>query len=248
MATTTNYGWETPDDTDLVKDGAAAIRTLGNSIDTTTKNLNPETTTGDIAYRSATANTNTRLAIGSTGQVLTVAAGVPSWASPAGAGLTWAAGGNGNLPAASSLQLSISSKESVIIRISGMSTTADAAFYLRINNSSASVYDYNGFSHTTNTTATTNYIKQINDSKFELNYPNGLNAANNEGTWYIRVDGCKNGGFVSMATTGLCKNVGDNNLAISFGGMFQTSGAVTTLDLILSAGNFDAGTYEYWVA
>ena len=58
MANTTNYNWETPDDTDLVKDGAAAIRTLGNSIETTTKNLNPETTTGDIAYRSATANTN----------------------------------------------------------------------------------------------------------------------------------------------------------------------------------------------
>ena len=84
MANTTNYNWETPDDTDLVKDGAAAIRTLGSSIDTTTKNLNPETTTGDIAYRSATANTNTRLAIGSSGQVLTVAAGVPSWATPTG--------------------------------------------------------------------------------------------------------------------------------------------------------------------
>ena len=82
MANTTNYNWETPDDTDLVKDGAAAIRTLGNSIDTTTKNLTPETTTGDIAYRSATANTNARLAIGSAGQVLTVAAGVPSWATP----------------------------------------------------------------------------------------------------------------------------------------------------------------------
>ena len=37
MATTTNYGWETPDDTDLVKDGASAIRTLGSSIDTTLK-------------------------------------------------------------------------------------------------------------------------------------------------------------------------------------------------------------------
>jgi hypothetical protein len=82
MANTTNYNWETPDDTDLVKDGAAAIRTLGNSVDTTTKALNPETTLGDIAYRSATSNTNTRLAIGSAGQVLTVAAGVPSWASP----------------------------------------------------------------------------------------------------------------------------------------------------------------------
>jgi len=79
MATTTNYGWTTPNDTDLVKDGAAAIRTLGSSIDTTTKNLNPETTLGDIAYRSASANTNTRLPIGSNGQILGVSAGVPAW-------------------------------------------------------------------------------------------------------------------------------------------------------------------------
>jgi hypothetical protein len=86
MATTTNYGWTTPDDTALVKDGAAAIRTLGSSVDTTTKNLNPETTLGDIAYRSSTANVKTRLAIGSTGQVLTVAGGVPSWASTPPAG------------------------------------------------------------------------------------------------------------------------------------------------------------------
>ena len=34
MATTTNYSWTTPDDTDLVKNGALAIRTLGSSIDT----------------------------------------------------------------------------------------------------------------------------------------------------------------------------------------------------------------------
>ena len=89
MATTTNYGWTTPDDTALVKDGAAAIRTLGTAVDTTTKNLNPSTTLGDIEYRSSTANTNTRLAIGSTGDVLTVAAGVPSWAAPAaGGGMT----------------------------------------------------------------------------------------------------------------------------------------------------------------
>jgi hypothetical protein len=86
MATTTNYSWSTPDDTALVKDGAAAIRTLGSSIDTTTKNLNPSTTLGDIEYRSSTANTNTRLGIGSTGNVLTVAGGVPTWAAPAGGG------------------------------------------------------------------------------------------------------------------------------------------------------------------
>jgi hypothetical protein len=86
MASTTNYNWSTPDDTSLVKDGAAAIRTLGSSIDTTTKALNPSTTLGDIEYRSSTANTNTRLGIGSSGQVLTVSGGVPAWATPATTG------------------------------------------------------------------------------------------------------------------------------------------------------------------
>lgn len=44
MATTTNFGWETPDDTDLVKDGAAAIRTLGSAIDTSLVDLKGGTT------------------------------------------------------------------------------------------------------------------------------------------------------------------------------------------------------------
>jgi hypothetical protein len=95
MATTTNYGWTTPNDTDLVKDGAAAIRTLGSSVDTTTKALNPSTTLGDIEYRSSTANTNTRLAVGTTGQVLTVAAGVPSWATPTVGDITAVTAGTG---------------------------------------------------------------------------------------------------------------------------------------------------------
>ena len=86
MATTTNYSWTTPNDTDLVKDGASAIRSLGTAIDTTTKNLNPSTTLGDIEYRSSTTNTNTRLGIGSTGNVLTVSGGVPTWQAPAGGG------------------------------------------------------------------------------------------------------------------------------------------------------------------
>jgi hypothetical protein len=88
MATTTNYGWTTPNDTDLVKDGAAAIRTLGSSIDTTTKALNPSTTLGDIEYRSATANTNTRLGIGTNGQYLTITGGVPAWGGISAGGMT----------------------------------------------------------------------------------------------------------------------------------------------------------------
>ena len=40
MATSTHFGWAEPDDTDLVKNGAAAIRTLGNAIDTSLYNFN----------------------------------------------------------------------------------------------------------------------------------------------------------------------------------------------------------------
>jgi hypothetical protein len=115
MANTTNFGWETPDDTDLVKDGAAAMRTLGSAIDTsfvdlkggtTGQNLRKATNT-DLDFTWAGDATNTvidaegdllvgdsadtlqRLAIGTTGQVLTVDTAVDGkvkWAAAAGGG------------------------------------------------------------------------------------------------------------------------------------------------------------------
>lgn len=76
MATTTNYSWTTPDDTDLVKDGASAIRTLGTAIDSTvfTNAGNAIAKTivdakGDIIAATA-ADTVARLAVGTNGQYL----------------------------------------------------------------------------------------------------------------------------------------------------------------------------------
>lgn len=47
--------------------------------------LSPMTTTGDMEYRNG-SSVATRLGIGSTGQILTVAGGVPTWATAAGGG------------------------------------------------------------------------------------------------------------------------------------------------------------------
>lgn len=118
MANTTNFGWETPDDTDLVKDGASAIRTLGSSIDTSFVDLKGGTTGQVLAKASNTdldftwsaadplsildakgdlisataADTPARLASsGINGQVLTIDTTTSTglkWAS-AGGGINW---------------------------------------------------------------------------------------------------------------------------------------------------------------
>jgi hypothetical protein len=80
---TSNYGFVLPTATDLVTDLPADFDVALQGVDTRLKALQPGTTLGDIAYSSATANTNTRLGIGTNGQVLGVSAGVPAWVTSA---------------------------------------------------------------------------------------------------------------------------------------------------------------------
>jgi hypothetical protein len=72
MATSPIYSWPEPDNTDLVKNGALAIRTLGNAIDTTMGTMVAKTiidAKGDLIAGSA-ADTALRLAVGSNGETL----------------------------------------------------------------------------------------------------------------------------------------------------------------------------------
>lgn len=94
MATSPIFGWEEPDDTDLVKDGAAAIRTLGNAIDTTMGTMVPKTiidAKGDLIAGTA-ADTAARLAVGTNGYYLkadsTTATGLAWGAVTVSSGLT----------------------------------------------------------------------------------------------------------------------------------------------------------------
>lgn len=94
MATTTNYSWTTPDDTDLVKDGASAIRSLGTAIDSTVftnaGNAVQKSTIdakGDLLVGTAD-NTLSRLAVGTNNYVLTADSAETT-------GLKWAAAGGG---------------------------------------------------------------------------------------------------------------------------------------------------------
>jgi hypothetical protein len=74
MATTTNFGWETPDDTDLVKDGAAAMRTLGNSIDTSFVDLKGGTS-GQILSKASNTDLDYTWITNDVGDITAVTAG-----------------------------------------------------------------------------------------------------------------------------------------------------------------------------
>ncbi len=76
MANTTNFNWETPDDTDLVKDGAAAIRTLGNSIDTSLVDLKGGTT-GQILSKASNTDLDYTWITNDVGDITNVAVTAP---------------------------------------------------------------------------------------------------------------------------------------------------------------------------
>jgi len=56
MATTPNYGWATPNDSDPFKNGASAIRTLGNAIDSTLFNFINIKQIVTASYATSTSN------------------------------------------------------------------------------------------------------------------------------------------------------------------------------------------------
>jgi hypothetical protein len=246
MATTTNYGWTTPDDTALVKDGAAAIRTLGTSIDTTTKALNPSTTLGDIEYRSSTANTNTRLGIGSTGNVLTVAGGVPTWAAPAGGGgKSFSLLSTTSLSGSTTTITGISSIESLVILVDGgSSNSAAASFTCRFNSDSSAVYNHAGILFQMNGS----YDPQVGFSDSAIgttSFPIGKMSSTQTSVVRssITVEGAKGTGFKSVAVNGGGSvGGGDSQQLRIYQGTYDGTSAISSVSIITSVGTFDSGT------
>lgn len=120
MATSPNYGWLEPDNTDLVKNGALAIRTLGNAIDTTMATMVPKSLVdakGDLIAATA-ADTVSRLAVGTNGQVLTAD-------STAATGLKWAAASSGTFPVLTRTAATsdFSTSSTSYVDVTGMSIT-----------------------------------------------------------------------------------------------------------------------------
>jgi hypothetical protein len=240
MATTTNYSWSTPDDTALVKDGAAAIRSLGSSVDTTTKALNPSTTLGDIEYRSSTANTNTRLGIGTDGQVLTVASGVPSWATPGGASTNFTllnAGGTATTSGSTVTVSGISGQDKLFIRLSSISATSTfRQFWITFNSDTSTNYFLAGGELTTDT-PTVAFSAQASGNDFSVARM-GDNATNVV-SGFLTVLGCNSSGIKSIISN--CGSTGTTGIMRLFQGYYAGTSTISSVSITCN-GTFDAGS------
>ena len=235
---TTNYGFVLPTPTDLVTDLPADFDVALQGVDTRLKALNPSTTLGDTNYASATANTNTRLAIGSTGQVLTVAGGVPTWATPASGGsMTQLA--TGTLSGASVTISSISgSYQNLFLRVFNFKPATDGG--------RLSAY-YNG-----DTGANYGYATVVNANPMAFPYNFVSLSKENDDTlargWvgatiydYANTSTYKFG--VSDAiTTNHTIGATDMNYG-RIAGFWASTAAITSITLLADTGNMTSGTY-----
>jgi hypothetical protein len=238
MATTTNYGWTTPDDTALVKDGAAAIRTLGSSVDTTTKALNPSTTLGDIEYRSSTANTNTRLGIGSSGQFLSVAAGVPSWVTLNAGGMTLLS--TTTLSGASTTISSIDGTYvNLFVTATGIATSADAIIRIAPNN-------VDNLSYLNRATSLSGTLDASTVTYVLLTGGSSAIASGVQSSYAINFFNYASTKNIPFTVNGSFTNASDGMRSYFAQGAFQTTSALSSLVFSPSTGTFSGGTVKVY--
>ena len=218
----------------------------------TTGMVNPMTTTGDTIY-SSSGSTPARLGIGSTGQVLTVAGGVPSWATAAG-------GWSPNLTLLSTttpsgsdfVTISVSSYDYYVILLQSISAAGSGAMFSVKPNSSNTAAHYldhtqismKSVGQTIPAYADVGAERYTGNAGFLYLAKKGNNASSGhfvEGI--ITVIGGKTTGAKSLQWTIVPSNTNNYNAYGSSGnGLFDNGAAITSFQFFSSDGNFNGGT------
>ena len=248
---TTNYGFVLPTSSDLVTDLPADFDVALQGVDTRLKALQPGTTLGDLAYSSATANTNTRLGIGSTGQVLTVAGGVPTWATAGGGAPSFTLLSTTSLSGAASHTVSsLSGYTNFHIVINGATNAGGAApdFGFRINGDTGANYNSGGFfmdpAGTWSVARISGYNLTGQTSAQVAQYANIGSAAFNG---YFAIQGGNSTGVkVFENAFGYSGTIGNDVRGFIGGGFINNSSVISSITFFSSGINFSGGTMRIY--
>jgi hypothetical protein len=206
----------------------------------TTGMTNPMTTTGDVIY-SSSGSTPARLGIGTAGQVLQVNSGAtaPEWASPAsGGGMTLLS--TTTLSGSTTSVTSISSSYvDLVIHIEGATLQTNAGIITANFNSGTTLGYYNAFK----SDDTISLLRS--NASIPLSYGETAGTGISVNSFAIQVS--------NYASTSSRKPITFSGFFNAFiakgiwgGGGFDTSSAISSFQLILSAGTFSGGTLKIY--
>jgi hypothetical protein len=231
MATTTpNFGWSVPTSSDLVKNGATAIETLGDSIDASLVDLKG----------------------GTTGQVLAKATNTDmdfTWSTPASAGgmtllQTFTANDTVQQYTLSSIP---STYKHILITGIGLQEAGsnDGSFAVRMNNDSG--FNYANYRHTLSGTTVgeqVQYTSFMNSIGVLAQGGQGVDTLGQVEIWLY--DYANTSTYKPMFLFGSSFNASSNKKCWS-NGFWKSNTAVTRIDLIdLNSANFKAGTFRVY--
>jgi hypothetical protein len=208
----------------------------------TTGMTNPMTTTGDTIY-SSSGSTPARLGIGSTGQVLTVAGGVPSWATPAGGGgmtllsTTTLSGSSTSVTGISS------SYKDLRILLYGVNASSGGTLTIQLNGSNSVSYTNQVMRLTT-----APILEQLYAGNWRLN-GNGLGSASASNCFALTVSNYANDGGSTVKPYfyfGGYTDDGPRSSPIFGGGYWEDTTAVSSFNVAIAAGTFSAGTIKVY--
>ena len=254
---TTNYGFVLPTSSDLVTDLPADFDVALQGVDTRLKALQPGTTLGDLAYSSATANTNTRLGIGSTGQVLTVSGGVPTWASASASTPVFSLVTNGTITSGTQLSITgLSSYDQLFIVFTGANCgTSGSQLIVRFNGSTASTYLTMGgmfeIQNSGSTFTSARVAPSISSSDNAFRTPTGYLSPGTQNSMSLSLVGCKSAsGFTMGSISGFYEayvQTGENVYEYTIGQ--ATAATLASVQFDWEDGyTFTGGTYRVYGA
>jgi hypothetical protein len=250
MATTTNYSWTTPDDTDLVKDGAAAIRSLGTAIDSTVfTNAGAAIAKtivdakGDIIAATA-ADTVSRLAVGTNDHVLTADSSTATglkWALPSAGGYTQLA--TGTLSGSSTSISSIpSTYQHLVLYVYDYTTTASGTYFFRVNANSTGIYRSTGV-----VAEDSAGVSLFNNGGGNQEYFTGyaMSTTTDMATTILIYDYANTAAPKNFHMIGTTRDGSGNNRYIlkNSAGTLATNSAVSSIEIHTDSSTFSAGTY-----
>ncbi len=227
MANTTNFNWETPDDTDLVKDGASAIRTLGSAIDTSLVDLKGGTTG---QYLKKNSNTDLDYVWGNV-------SAVDNW--------TLLNSGGTSLSGSQTVTVSgISGQDKIMVLISGASLTSGSdTFGIRLNTDTGSNYYMYGSEISFPTSYAATNLDAVNGAGSYIYMAKSSSNSSSAVSGYLLITGCNSSGVKVFSGAGSATPAaGTTARTYSLGGYYNSASTISSVSYYTSSSTFDAGT------